>query len=225
LAWGADDWEELSAGEIRSGTITIYDDNDKPIVSERCASSAPKPECGLAPAKRVKTERVQTDRQTTERVQTNRQTTSTERVESSSDATRVTTTRVEKSSSSSSSYTKTVHPRSVPEPPSPSSPPWSPVDSESDKEEEEDAPDPEQAKELETEEEEEDDDAPDPEQAKELETDLKLIRLAKALGSLPQGEVHYAARVKKPVLVKHNIVDSSATPKRKPASKKSKARK
>jgi hypothetical protein len=208
LAWGADDWEELSAGEIRSGTITIYDDNDNPIVSERCASSAPKPECGLAPAKRVKTERVQTDRQTTERVQTNRQTTSTERVESSSDATRVTTTRVEKSSSSSSSYTKTVHPRSVPEPPSPSSPPWSPVDSESDKEEEE-----------------EDDDAPDPEQAKELETDLKLIRLAKALGSLPQGEVHYAARVKKPVLVKHNIVDSSATPKRKPASKKSKARK
>jgi len=203
LAWGADDWEELSAGEIRSGTITIYDDNDNPIVSERCASSAPKPECGLAPAKRVKT-----DRQTTERVQTNRQTTSTERVESSSDATRVTTTRVEKSSSSSSSYTKTVHPRSVPEPPSPSSPPWSPVDSESDKEEEE-----------------EDDDAPDPEQAKELETDLKLIRLAKALGSLPQGEVHYAARVKKPVLVKHNIVDSSATPKRKPASKKSKARK
>ena len=208
MAWGADDWEELSAGEIRSGTITIYDDNDNPIVSERCASSAPKPECGLAPAKRVKTERVQTDRQTTERVQTNRQTTSTERVESSSDATRVTTTRVEKSSSSSSSYTKTVHPRSVPEPPSPSSPPWSPVDSESDKEEEE-----------------EDDDAPDPEQAKELETDLKLIRLAKALGSLPQGEVHYAARVKKPVLVKHNIVDSSATPKRKPASKKSKARK
>ena len=202
MAWGADDWEELSAGEIRSGTITIYDDNDNPIVSERCASSAPKPECGLAPAKRVKTERVQTDRQTTERVQT----TSTERVESSSDATRVTTTRVEKSSSSSS-YTKTVHPRSVPEPPSPSSPPWSPVDSESDKEEEED------------------DDAPDPEQAKELETDLKLIRLAKALGSLPQGEVHYAARVKKPVLVKHNIVDSSATPKRKPASKKSKARK
>ena len=197
MAWGADDWEELSAGEIRSGTITIYDDNDNPIVSERCASSAPKPECGLAPAKRVKTERVQTDRQTT----------STERVESSSDATRVTTTRVEKSSSSSS-YTKTVHPRSVPEPPSPSSPPWSPVDSESDKEEEE-----------------EDDDAPDPEQAKELETDLKLIRLAKALGSLPQGEVHYAARVKKPVLVKHNIVDSSATPKRKPASKKSKARK
>ena len=203
MAWGADDWEELSAGEIRSGTITIYDDNDNPIVSERCASSAPKPECGLAPAKRVKTERVQTDRQTTERVQT----TSTERVESSSDATHVTTTRVEKSSSSSS-YTKTVHPRSVPEPPSPSSPPWSPVDSESDKEEEE-----------------EDDDAPDPEQAKELETDLKLIRLAKALGSLPQGEVHYAARVKKPVLVKHNIVDSSATPKRKPASKKSKARK
>ena len=202
MAWGADDWEELSAGEIRSGTITIYDDNAEPIVSERCASSAPKPECGLAPAKRVKTERVQTDRQTTERVQT----TSTERVESSSDATRVTTTRVEKSSSSS--YTKTVHPRSVPEPPSPSSPPWSPVDSESDKEEEE-----------------EDDDAPDPEQAKELETDLKLIRLAKALGSLPQGEVHYAARVKKPVLVKHNIVDSSATPKRKPASKKSKARK
>ena len=220
MAWGADDWEELSAGEIRSGTITIYDDNDNPIVSERCASSAPKPECGLAPAKRVKTELVQSDRQTTERVQTNRQTTSTERVESSSDATRVTTTRVEKSSSSSSSYTKTVHPRSVPEPPSPSSPPWSPVDSESDKEEEEeddDAPD--------KEEEEEDDDAPDPEQAKELETDLKLIRLAKALGSLPQGEVHYAARVKKPVLVKHNIVDSSATPKRKPASKKSKARK
>ena len=200
MAWGADDWEELSAGEIRSGTITIYDDNDNPMVSERCASSAP--------AKRVKTELVQSDRQTTERVQTNRQTTSTERVESSSDATRVTTTRVEKSSSSSSSYTKTVHPRSVPEPPSPSSPPWSPVDSESDKEEEE-----------------EDDDAPDPEQAKELETDLKLIRLAKALGSLPQGEVHYAARVKKPVLVKHNIVDSSATPKRKPASKKSKARK
>ena len=209
MAWGADDWEELSAGEIRSGTITIYDDNDNPIVSERCASSAPKPECGLAPAKRVKTELVQSDRQTTERVQTNRQTTSTERVESSSDATRVTTTRVEKSSSSSSSYTKTVLPRSVPEPPSPSSPPWSPVDSESDKEEEED----------------DDDDAPDPEQAKELETDLKLIRLAKALGSLPQGEVHYAARVKKPVLVKHSIVDSSATPKRKPASKKSKARK
>ena len=64
------------------------------------------------------------------------------------------------------------------------------------------------------------------EQVKELETDLKLIRLAKALGSLPQGEVvHYAARVKKPVMVKHSIVDSAAEkpkrkPKRKPASKR-----